>query len=178
MTRAPARTPAAHRGRRRVLAACAALPAMLAACSGFPPARLKSPKLSIAGLSVSRLGASEIEFRMTVLADNPNDVDLPLSNLRFELDLLGQPFASGGASEATITLPRQGTRQVPIVFTVPTQRLLELVSTVRGDAAGRFEYRLRGSANWADSPFTLPFEKTGELEALQRLRRPFVRPAR
>lgn len=168
-----------HATRRRLLGACAALPglAALSACSALPPPGLKPPKLSFAGLAVPGVGPSEIEFRLTVIADNPNDVELPLSNLQFDLDLLGRPFATGSSPEPTITLPRQGTRQVPIVFTVPTARLLDLLSAVRSDAAGRFEYRLRGSANWGSSPFKLPFEKTGDLEALQRLRKAFGRPA-
>jgi LEA14-like dessication related protein len=165
--------------RRRLLGACVALPglAVLAACSTFPPPGLKPPKLSFAGLAVPAIGPSEIEFRLTVAADNPNDVELPLTNLQFELDLLGRPFATGGAREGAITLPRQGARLVPIVFTVPTSRLLDLLSAVRGGDAGRFEYRLRGSANWGDSPFKVPFEKSGDLEALQRLRKAFGRPA-
>ncbi|HWS76543.1 MAG TPA: LEA type 2 family protein [Quisquiliibacterium sp.] len=161
--------------RRRLLAAGFALPA-LAACSAFPPLDLKAPKLSFAGLSVPRIGLSDIDFLLTVLADNPNDVEVPLSNLQFELDLLGAPFASGGAREPTVTLPRLGTREVPIAFTVPTSRLLDLVSKARGEGGGRFEYRLRGSANWGNSPFRIPFEKTGDLEALRQLQKIFRLP--
>lgn len=158
--------------RRRLLAAAGTLAATaaLAACSALPPLGLQAPRLSFAGLSVPRVGLDEIEFLLTVIADNPNEVDVPLSNLRFELELFGLPFASGAARDQRLTLPGRGTRQVPIAFTMPTSGLLDLVSKARSEGSGRLEYRLAGSANWGDSPFTIPFEKTGDLEALRKLR--------
>lgn len=158
--------------RRRLLAAAGALAALgaLPACSALPPLDLKAPRLSFAGLSVPRAGLDEIEFLLTVIADNPNEVDVPLSNLRFDLELFGLPFASGAARDPRLTLPGRGTRQVPIAFTMPTSGLLDLVSKARSEGSGRLEYRLRGSANWGNSPFTIPFEKTGDLEALRKLR--------
>ncbi len=161
--------------RRRLSLAAAALPA-LAACSAFPPPDLKTPKLAFGSLSVPRIGLSEVDFLLTVVADNPNDLEVPLSNIRFDLDLFGQAFASGGTREPRLTLPRLGSREVPIEFTVPTSRLVDLISRVRADGAGRFEYRLRGSANWGSSPFAIPFEKTGDLDALRQLGRLFRLP--
>jgi len=158
--------------RRRLIAAAGALAALgaLPACSALPPIGLQAPRLSFAGLSVPRAGLDEIEFLLTVIADNPNEVDVPLSNLRFDLELFGLPFASGAARDPRLTLPGRGTRQVPIAFTVPTSGLLDLVSKARSEGSGRLEYRLRGSANWGSSPFTIPFETTGDLEALRKLR--------
>lgn len=157
--------------RRRLLAISGALAplVLLPACSALPPLGLEAPRLSFAGLSVPRAGLDEIEFLLTVIADNPNEVDVPLSNLRFDLELFGLPFASGAARDPRLTLPGRGTRQVPIAFTVPTSALLDLVSRARSEGSGRLEYRLKGSANWGSSPFTIPFEKTGDLDALRRL---------
>lgn len=158
--------------RRRLLAAAGALAALAAlpACSALPPLGLRAPRLSFAGLSVPRVGLDEIEFVLTVIADNPNEVDVPLSNLRFELELFGLPFAAGAARDPRLTLPGRGTRQVPIAFRMPTSGLLDLASRARSEGSGRLEYRLKGSANWGNSPFTIPFEKTGDLEALRKLR--------
>lgn len=163
--------------RRRLSLAAAALPALAACSSMMPPPDLKTPKLAFGGLSVPRIGLSEVDFLLTVIADNPNDLEVPLSNIRFDLDLFGQAFASGGTREPTLTLPRLGSREVPIEFTVPTSRLVELISRVRRNGVERFEYRLRGSANWGSSPFAIPFEKSGDLEALRQLGKLFRLPA-
>lgn len=156
--------------RRRFLAA-ATLPALAAlpACTLGPPADLKTPSLAFGSLAVPRVGLDRIDFRVTVLADNPNDIDIPLRNLRFDLDLLGQPFASGGSADPTVTLPRLASTEVPIAFSVPTSQLADLLSRVRNPGADGYQYRLRGSANWGRSPLAIPFQKTGELDALRRL---------
>lgn len=166
-----------NRSRRRLCAAGLGA-CLLASCGLLPPLDLKSPRLSFAGLSVPSASLQEIDFLLTLSADNPNDVEVPLSNLQFELDLFGQPFAAGSAREPSLTLPRLGSREIPIRFTVPTARLLELVSRARSAESGRFEYRLRGSANWGSSPIRIPFEKTGDLEALRQLPRRLLSPSR
>ncbi len=150
-----------------------------AACGIVPPLGLKAPKLDVASLSIRSIGRDEIRFALVLDAHNPNDVDVPLTNLRFELELLERPFASGAARERTVTLAANGTRAVPIEFSVATARLIELLREFRLADGPRLTYSLRGSANWADSPFTIPFGRRGEFETLQRLRdlmRALMRP--
>lgn len=152
---------------RRSLLAALWLPA---ACGMLPPPDLKSPKLDISDLSVLKLGLSELRFGLTLRADNPNDVDLPLSNLRFDLELLEQPFATGVVTESKVVIPRRGTKDVPVEFTVPTSRLLDLLKQVPRSDFAKLSYRLRGGAAWGWSGFPLSFEKRGDLDALRSLR--------
>ena len=53
---------------------------------------------------------------------------------------------------------------------MPTSRLVEILRDLRLDSDSSFPYRLRGSAAWGSSPFPVSFERSGELEALHRLR--------
>jgi LEA14-like dessication related protein len=155
--------------RRTLLAVCAATTA-LAACGLLPPIGLKSPRLSFAGLSVTGLGLSEIRFRVALLASNPNDVELPLSNLRFDLDLLGEPFASGAPPTGRATIPAAGQAEIPVEFTVPTSKLVDALRRLRLDQDASIDYRVRGSANWGNSPITLHFERRDRIDPLKRLR--------
>ena len=169
---APARPspPGRHR-LRGTLVGCALAAALTAAgCNALPPPDLKTPKISVSDVALRDLGLSELRFAVTVRAENPNDIELPLSNLQFELDLLGRPFAKGAADDARLKLPARAARDVPIEFTVPTTRILDLLSAARGAGLLNLSYRLKGSANWGSSPFAIPFEKSGNLDALQRLR--------
>ena len=161
----------AIRNLRRQAIACLAVCALstLSACNAFPPLNLKSPTLSFADFQVTQLGLSEIRFLLTVQADNPNEVDIPLSNLKFDLELLDRPFASGAGRDATLVLPARGTRAVPIDFTVPTVRLIDLVKGFRLTDVGSLAYRLKGSANWGSSGFSIPFDRRGDLEGLRKL---------
>ena len=165
------------RSRRRLLAAGLVLP-LLASCGLLPPLDLKSPRLTFVSLSVPSASLQEIDLLLTVNAENPNEVEVPLSNIQFDFELFGQSVATGSVREPSVTLPRLGSREIPIRFKVSTARLLELPSKALGDERARFEYRLRGSANWGSSPIRIPFEKTGDLEALRQLPRRLLAPSR
>jgi len=158
-----------------LVVACVSIAA--AACGVVPPIGLKPPKVTVADLAIRSLGLSEIRFALVLDAHNPNDVEVPLTNLRFDLELLGRPFASGAALAPSVTLAAGATQAVPIEFTVPTARLLELLRDVGQANRRRLDYRLHGSANWGKSPFSIPFERRGEFETLQKLRE-LIEPAR
>ena len=160
--------------RRRILAIVVPA-ACLAACGVLPPLDLQPPKLTFSAFRIQSVNLEETRFVLTVDADNPNDVDVPLSNLKFDLDLLGAPFASGGAQEASLTLPRKASRPVSIDFTVPTSRLLDLIRRVRPADMSSLSYRLKGSATWGSSGVTIPFERAGDLGTLRGLRDRMIR---
>lgn len=164
--------------RRRALLLAGAVAPVLAACGLVPPIGLKSPRVSFTGLAVTGLDLREIRFRVALLAENPNDVELPLSNLRFDLDLLGEPFASGAPPSGRATLPAAGELEIPVVFVVPTSRLVDALGRLRLGSDASIDYRLSGSANWGSSPFTLRFERRDRIDPLRRLRNLFDPPRR
>lgn len=167
--------------RRRIvgLTLTAGLTGLVAACGLLPPPGLKSPQVKIGEVSIRRITSSEIGLLVTLDTVNPNDLEIPLSNLRVDLDLLGRPFGEGRAVEPNLLLPPKSERPIPIEFTVRTARIVEAMRDLRLGSDSTFPYVLRGSANWGTSPLPLRFERTGELEALRGLRnllRPLLRP--
>lgn len=149
----------------------------LAACGVLPPANLIAPRLSFSDLAIRDVGLSEIRFALQVSAENPNEVDIPLRNVAFELDLLGSAFASGTVAGGQVDLPAHGQREIPVEFTVPTMRLIEVFARLRDASLEGPVYRLRGSATWGHSGIAIPFERSGDLEALRRLRQILGTPA-
>jgi LEA14-like dessication related protein len=136
-------------------------------CSVIPPLNLKSPELAFSDLSVSEFNFEKVKFVVTVAAQNPNDVDIPLSNMKFDLNLLESPIGTGKALK-DINLPKKGTTQVPIEFNIGTNQLIGLLKQVNLRDLGRLSYSLKGSANWNNGPFTIPFERKGELSMLKK----------
>ena len=149
----------------------------LGACAVLPPANLIAPRVSFSDLAIRDVGLSEIRFALGVRAENPNEVDIPLRNVAFELDLLGSAFASGTVAGAQIDLPARGQREIPVEFTVPTMRLVEVFRRLRDASLEGPVYRLRGTATWGRSGIAIPFERSGDLEALRRLRQILGTPA-
>ena len=157
----------------------AALTGVLGACGLVPPPGLKSPQVKVGEVSVRRITGTEIGLLVTLDAINPNDLEIPLSNLRVDLDLLGRPFGEGRAVEPKLLLPPKGERPIPVEFTVRTARIVEVMRDLKLGSDSTFPYALRGTANWGASPLPLRFERSGELEALRGLRnllRPLLRP--
>lgn len=140
-----------------------------AGCGLIPPANLESPRLAFSGFAFKSIGLEEVRFRVTVDAENPNDVDIPLTQLGFRLELLGQAFAQGRSELERIELPRRGSRAIPIEFTVRTSELLDLLRSARWSDPQLLSYRLSGQANWGRSPFTIRFDRQGDLDALRGL---------
>lgn len=156
-----------NRRRTWLTAACAA--ALLSACNALPPADLKPPRLTFSDFHIEELGLSETRFVLAIDTGNPNEVEIPLRNVDFALELLGQPFADGTALERTVTLPALGERTIPVRFTVPTARLVGLLRKLQDAAPTQWNYRLSGSATWGSSGLPLRFERRGDLEALREL---------
>jgi LEA14-like dessication related protein len=164
-------TPANHaakRTRRRVACALAAAVAFVAGCGALPPAGLVAPKVSLAGLSLRDVTRDEVGLLLLLEVDNPNGREVPLGNLRFDLDLYGQRFASGTALDALVTLPAAASTQVPVEVKVPWSRLPALTRELRR-SGGRAAYVLRGSASWGTDGIRVPFERKGSLDLPARL---------
>lgn len=159
--------------RRTLLAAALAV---LAGCNALPPADLQPPRLTFADFRLADLGLSEIRFELVVDTENPNDVDVPLRNLDFALELLGEPFANGRVIERALTLPARGAKSVPVEFTVPTSRLITVLRRARTADLSEMSYRLAGSAIWGWSGIALRFDRSGNLDVLRGLA-DLLRPA-
>ncbi len=162
---------------RRAWVAAAGVAALLAGCNALPPADLKPPRLDFSDFRIEELGLSEIRFVLAVATENPNETAIPLRNIDFGLELLGQPFADGSVLDREVTLPALGARTIPVQFTVPTSRLLKLLRTLRSAEPAQWSYRLVGSATWGWSGFPLRFDRRGDLEALRELEELLRAPA-
>lgn len=147
----------------------AALFATLAACAHVPPLGLKAPEVRASDIQLKEIGLKQIRFILSVDAFNPNSTTLPLSGLKVDLDLLGQPFAQGAGRDAYFELPANATTRLPIEFVVTTARLRDLLRNFRPENPAAYEYTLRGSAHWGTDGMLMPFERRGELASLRRL---------
>lgn len=142
---------------------------LLSACSSLPPPNLQAPEISVGDLALTDIGLDRLKFLVTLETLNPNDVDVPLTNVRLDLTVFDVALAQGALIERQVTLPSRGRQLVPVEFTVPTARLLDVLERFRRGNWDNFNYRLAGHANWGDTPFGVPFERSGNLDILKRL---------
>ncbi|HTW75028.1 MAG TPA: LEA type 2 family protein [Steroidobacteraceae bacterium] len=94
--------------RRRAFAAVALAAAglALAGCSAMLP-RLMPPRLSISAVSLRGGSLARQRVQLQIHVSNPNDRAISVRSIDVNVDLAGQPFATG-VSAAPILLPARG----------------------------------------------------------------------
>jgi LEA14-like dessication related protein len=126
---------------------------------------LDAPRVNVSNITPQEMTLFEQQFLVQLRIQNPNDVDLEVKGLTFDLDLNGKPFASG-LSNKSVTIPRFGSGVVDVEAFSGLAGILKQFQHFAG-SSGRptFSYRLRGKA-YLERPasIALPFDEQGEIE--------------
>jgi LEA14-like dessication related protein len=128
----------------------------LAACSSTEPV---APEVHVVDLRLLESSVFEQRFEIDLRIGNPNDFDLPLDGLTFDLEVNGEDFARGFSNEK-VTVPRLGEERLSVVASTT---LLELVRQMQLLAErGDLSYRISGLA-YFDSLVrrSAPYESEG-----------------
>ena len=77
---------------------------LMGGCAGMG---IQTPSVTVASIEVIEAGLFEqrLAFKLRVL--NPNNVEIPINGLSFEVELNGEPFAKG-VSDKAVKVPRMG----------------------------------------------------------------------
>lgn len=141
---------------RVLILGCALL---LSACAATGLAR---PDVQVVGAEVLRGDITAQDIRVRMHVKNPNTRALDVANVRFEIELAGERFATG-SSDRSFVVPPKG----ELDFEVTTRAnlagaLLKVLSGgLRGDAT---EYRVVGTLSLGSGLMrTVPFEHRGLL---------------
>ena len=139
--------------------------ALLAGCA----APLQKPDVSVAGVELVGIGLVEQRLLLKLNVSNPNDVDLPVKALSFDLELDGQPFANG-AAEQPVTIARHAEAQLAVKVVTRLGDVIKQLKAARQN--GKLGYRIHGRVELESSagPTRVAFDRSGEvsLSALER----------
>ena len=132
--------------------------ALLAGCA----APLQKPEVSVAGVELVGIGLVEQRLLLKLSVSNPNNIDLPIKALRFDLDLDGQPFAKG-ASEQPVTIARHAESQLDVKVVSRLGDVLKQLKAARQN--GKLAYRVHGQVEFERSAGSsaIAFDRSGEL---------------
>ena len=133
------------------------------ACAAFNT-RVQAPYITIAGLEVSDITLFEQHYRLQMRIQNPNNFELPIVGMSYELYINDRRFARG-VSPVAVTVPRFGEALTTVEMVsdlgsvLASFRTLELRS---GQGHESFKYRLNGDVKLSNRAGMLPFEYAGE----------------
>lgn len=135
---------------------------LLAGCAALGT-QLETPEISFVGIRAieASLFEQKLEVRLRVL--NPNTIALPVNGLDIDMELAGEPFATGVTARQFV-VPAHGEAEFDMIVTA--NAATALLKIAGGDRKSREEigYRLKGRLSTKLGLLrSIPFEESGTL---------------
>jgi len=132
----------------------------LAACSGLPLNAI-APKVSLAKVDIKSLSLLEQRFDVQLRVANPNDFDLTIEALEFELEVNGRPLTNG-MSHASTLIPAASSAVLRLDAIMQSNSLIQQLKTLSPEMLkDGVPYRVKGRVKTDQSSNWLPFDHTG-----------------
>ena len=133
------------------------------ACATMPP-DIEPPKISIANIALKDVAVFEQRFDVQLRIQNPNDQELGINGLRFDIELNDKEFGSGMSGQK-VTVPRFGSEVVNVDVITGLGSFLRQFQELNKSGVDKLRYRLKGTA-FVETPssFKLPFDEKGEVD--------------
>lgn len=147
-----------------VRAIAAVFLAALAACSSLGP-KLEAPQLSLLGIQILSADMFAQQFKVRVKVENPNDLEVAVKGLDYDIFLMGDSFAEG-SSDHSFVLPKHGEAEFDMtVSTNFVSSLGRLVSRMGNGKLENVQYQVTGKLHLEKGMMrTIPFSRSGTLD--------------
>jgi len=135
---------------------------LLSGCAGVGK-QLDPPRISLANIRVQEVTGLETAFQIQLRVFNANDVDLKVKGIKAELDINGQPFATG-VSNTPVQISSYGTELVTVTVYSSVIKMFRSIYGLK--ESEELKYRLNGKLRVSANnmlPTTLPFESEGQV---------------
>lgn len=126
------------------------------------PSQIEKPTLHVADVRLIDAGLFEQRFMLSLRVQNPNDFDLPIEALNYELTINDKPFAQG-ASAKSITIPRYGSGLIEVEGISTLSTLLRQLPELQGGSLKGLRYQLKGNLTLQGFGRRVPFDQQGEI---------------
>ncbi len=145
--------------RRIIVAVILSAVLLLGACAGMD---VQPPSVTLAGIDVIEAGLFEQRLALKLRVLNPNNVDIPISGLSFEVELNGEPFAKG-VSNKPVTVPRLGEAVLDVTAVTGFAGLIRQIQGLSRGNIDALSYRIKGRLMTGFS-YDMNFDERGRLE--------------
>jgi LEA14-like dessication related protein len=132
----------------------------LASCAGLP-LNAVAPGITVADIDIQRLGLFEQHFDLGLRVSNPNDYDLTIEALEFELEVNGRPFGKG-LSRMNTLVPAVSSTVLQVDAIMQSKDLIQQIKALPpGALKNGVSYRIKGRVKTDRSSSWLPFDHAG-----------------
>lgn len=137
--------------------------ATLSGCASLPFS--EPPRLNLTNIQIKQIGLIEQEFLLTMRIQNPNVESLDIRGMSFDLDINGDPFATG-VSNQPVFIPAYGEKTFDVSVSSTLNGILNQFDSLVKN--GNIDYLLTGKMKLEGVPFTVPFKQSGEVALFSR----------
>ena len=116
--------------------------ALLAGCAGMP-GQMEPLNVTLSDVRPLQVGLLEQEYAMKIRVQNPNNREIALQGVSFNVELNGKSFAKG-VSPQSATVPAFGDVILDVKAVSSLGGLLDQVNSMRQGAPEKITYRLQG----------------------------------
>jgi LEA14-like dessication related protein len=113
---------------------------LMGGCMGMT---LQSPSVTLAHMDVIEVGLFEQRFAFKLRVLNPNNQEIPVTGLSFEVELNGEPFAKG-VSNKPVTVPRLGEALLEVTAVSGFTGILRQINEASRGSRDAMSYRIKG----------------------------------
>ncbi len=142
------------------LLALFALLAFLAGCFGIPTER---PRVNIANVTLKEVKLLEQIYDIELRIQNPNDTELVINGLAFDLIVNDKNFATGMTNKS-LTIAPFSSALVPVETISPLSSIIRQIIGAQKSGLTKLSYRLKGAVYVGSASLKLGFDEQGELD--------------
>lgn len=126
------------------------------------PQKVETPSIALQDVKLLNAVGLTQYLQVELLVSNPNDFDIPLTGLKFGMQMNGQDFAEG-LSNQRVDIPRLGRAVVPVEVTVSVLAILKQIQAIQ--KSDGLDYRVAGTA-YLDHPLlpSVDFDRQGKVD--------------
>jgi LEA14-like dessication related protein len=137
---------------------------LVAGCASMG-SKLESPHVSVLNVQMLTTDMFAQKFRVRLKVENPNDIELKVTGLEYEILLMGDGFAEGNSSDRFL-LPAKGEAEFDMnVSTNFVSSLGRLISRMNGGKLENIDYEIVGQV-FVDKGMVkkIPFSDKGKVD--------------
>ena len=121
------------------------------------------PTVSLVGIKPEDIQLFEQRYRVTLRVLNPNDAELTIRGVSYEIELNGKPFGSGVSGEP-VSIPAFGDQTLSVLVLSNIARVIEQFKQYQTSQEPRISYLIKGKLSVDGALGRVPFEYEGEID--------------
>jgi len=118
--------------------------------------------VSLADIAPGQMGLFEQQFEVKLRVQNPNNFDVPLEGVAYQIELNDKAFAKG-VGQQSVTVAKFGEAVLDVTAVCSLSNVLAQLSLLTQGGPDKLRYRVRGKLYRADGT-SIPFDQLGEIQ--------------